>query len=96
MHIPVAKAALSIAKTFAGFSFSLYVLHFPLLLLIWAIWSPGTRWQPDIRHLLFATAIAIGVVLYAFVIASGTEFRTPVIRNWFRRTPLRQPVRYPE
>jgi peptidoglycan/LPS O-acetylase OafA/YrhL len=91
MHgIVQVRAALSmlrlrLAKTFAGFSYSLYVLHFPLLLLIRAKWLPTFRWQPDGVHLLWGAGIATGVILYAFTIAHITERNTSVVRSWVRR-----------
>ncbi len=78
-------AGLWLAKNFAGFSYSLYVLHFPLLMLIRAKWLPILRWQPDAMHLLEGSAIASGVILYAFLIAYMTERKTSTVRSWVRR-----------
>jgi peptidoglycan/LPS O-acetylase OafA/YrhL len=44
LRIPLNVIGLRLAKTFAGFSYSLYVLHFPVLLLIRAKWLPALRW----------------------------------------------------
>jgi peptidoglycan/LPS O-acetylase OafA/YrhL len=44
LRIPLNVNGLRLAKTFAGFSYSLYVLHFPVLLLIRAKWLPALRW----------------------------------------------------
>jgi hypothetical protein len=76
---------LRLANTFAGFSYSLYVLHFPPLMLTRAKWLPTFRWQPDGIHLLAGAGIAAGVLLYAFAIAHVTEQRTSVVRSWVRR-----------
>src|SRR5207302_5645593 len=38
---------LGVAHRFAGFSYSLYVLHFPLLLFLRAWTVPSRRWQPN-------------------------------------------------
>jgi peptidoglycan/LPS O-acetylase OafA/YrhL len=83
--IPLGAIVLRLAKTFAGFSYSLYVLHFPLLLFVRAKWLPTFRWQPDGIHLLMGAGIAVGVILYAFSVASITERRTDVVRSWVGR-----------
>jgi peptidoglycan/LPS O-acetylase OafA/YrhL len=85
LHVPLGAIGLRLAKTFAGFSYSLYVLHFPLLLLIRARWMPTVRWQPDTVHLCLGACIAAGVLLYAFAIAHVTEQKTSVVRFWVRR-----------
>jgi peptidoglycan/LPS O-acetylase OafA/YrhL len=85
LRVPLGMTGLRLAKTFAGFSYSLYVLHFPFLLLIRAKWLPLFRWQPDLIHLLRGAGIAAGVLVYAFVIAHFTEHKTSVVRTWVRR-----------
>jgi len=85
LRVPLGTIGLRLAKTFAGFSYSLYVLHFPLLLLIRAKWLPTFRWQPDGTHLLLGAGIAAGVLFYAFAIAHITEQKTSVVRSWIRR-----------
>ena len=85
LSLPLSAVGLRLAKTFAGFSYSLYVLHFPLLLLIRAQWLPAFRWQPDGMHLLLGAVISGGVLFYAFVIAHITERKTSVVRSWVRR-----------
>jgi len=73
-------------KFFADFSFSLYVLHMPLLVFIhaWVYQSEGVKWQPDAAHAAAALVIAIGVVLYALAVASVTEFHTDRVRRYVR------------
>ena len=41
----------AVAHEFAGFSYSLYVLHFPFLLFLRAWFVPQQRWQPTALHL---------------------------------------------
>jgi len=76
---------LRVARIVAGFSYSLYVLHYPLLLLIRAKLLPTSRWQPNGIHLLWGAGIAIGVVLYAFTIGYITERNTSFVRSLVRR-----------
>lgn len=85
LPLSLPAAAIRLAHTFAGFSFSLYVLHFPLLLLIRARWLAALRWQPDLRHLLYGTPVAIGVAAYAYAVAHLTENNTAAVRAWIRR-----------
>ncbi len=85
LRVPLGALVLRVAKTFAGFSYSLYVLHFPLLLLVRAKWLPVNRWQPDEIHILIGIGIAAGVLSYAFAIANITERKTFVVRSWIRR-----------
>jgi peptidoglycan/LPS O-acetylase OafA/YrhL len=85
LRVPLGMIGLRLAKTFAGFSYSLYVLHFPVLMLIRAKWLPTFRWQPDGLHLLEVAGIAAGVLLYAFAIAHVTEQKTSVVRSWVHR-----------
>jgi hypothetical protein len=79
--VPLNTIGLRLAKAFAGFSDSLYVLHFRLLMFIRAKWMPTFRWQPDVIHLLWGAGIATGVILYAFGVAYITERKTSSVRS---------------
>lgn len=63
-------------------SFSLYVVHMPLLAFVAAYCVGASRWQPTPMHLLEALTILALTVVYAFVIAYFTEFRTDRVRAW--------------
>jgi len=76
---------LGAAHRFAGFSYSLYVLHFPLLLFLRAWIVPPQRWQPDGVHLLYGAMIGVLVIGFAWTVAVFTENNTRVARNWARR-----------
>lgn len=73
------------AGIFAGFSYSLYVLHLPLVLFLRALISPHERWQPDARHLLSGACIVVLTVSYAYVISRVTEAQTDRVRKWVRQ-----------
>jgi peptidoglycan/LPS O-acetylase OafA/YrhL len=86
------------ARLFAGFSYTLYVLHFPLLLFLRAVITPTSRWQPDLRHLLSGAGIGIAVLVFCWVVARLTEHRTGEIRRTLAKAlPLtaRQPSAKP-
>ena len=73
------------AHLFAGFSYSLYVLHFPFLLFLRAWLTPGKRWQPDARHILYGAAIGAIVLLFSWLVAMATEFKTREARESVRK-----------
>jgi peptidoglycan/LPS O-acetylase OafA/YrhL len=73
-----------IAHILAGFSYSLYALHFPLLLFLRAWIAPSQRWQPDTEHLLYGAIIGAAVLSFAWVISIFTENQTRAIRNLIR------------
>jgi peptidoglycan/LPS O-acetylase OafA/YrhL len=75
----------AVAHRFAGFSYSLYVLHFPLLLFFRAWLVPPERWQPTPIHLLYAALVGAGSLLFAWFVSLFTEGKTTVARNWLTR-----------
>lgn len=73
------------AGKLAGFSYTLYLTHFPALLLLRAWLDPQGNWQPDARHLAYAAMIGLLMLGYAFVVAEFTEAHTAAVRNWLLR-----------
>ena len=73
-----------VAHFLAGFSYSLYVLHFPFLLLLRAWLVPQQRWQPDAVHLVFGVVIGLVTLGFAWLVSLFTENRTRVARQWMR------------
>lgn len=75
------------ARTLAGFSYTLYLVHFPALLLLRAIWNPTADWQPDALHLLYGAGLTALMLAFAYGVASFTEARTDLVRRrlmrWF-------------
>jgi peptidoglycan/LPS O-acetylase OafA/YrhL len=69
------------AKKLAGFSYTLYLTHFPVLLLLRGLLNPQGDWQPDARHLLYALGIGLLVLTYAYWVAEFTEVHTSSVRN---------------
>lgn len=64
------------ARTISSFSYTLYVVHLPLLLLITALAVGNSRWDPSPAHLAIAFWIMFGTVLYAWGIAACSEVHT--------------------
>jgi peptidoglycan/LPS O-acetylase OafA/YrhL len=71
----------AVAHRLAGFSYSLYVLHFPFLLFFRSWLVPTERWQPTPLHLLCAAAVGVGSLLYAWLISRVTEAKTAAARS---------------
>jgi peptidoglycan/LPS O-acetylase OafA/YrhL len=74
-----------VAHRFAGFSYSLYVLHFPFLLFFRSWLVPPERWQPTAIHLSCAAAVGAGSLLFAWLVSLGTEAKTDAARNRLNR-----------
>ena len=73
-----------LARFLAGFSYSLYVLHFPLLLFLRGWLTPTGRWQPDASHLTYGVGIGAAVLGFAWLVSLLTEARTSTARKWMR------------
>ncbi len=70
-----------LAKALADRSYTLYLVHVPLLFFICAAILPqGKLWQPDMKHVLMACGILIAVLTYAFLIWQLTEVYTDRVR----------------
>ncbi|HXA78375.1 MAG TPA: acyltransferase [Candidatus Acidoferrales bacterium] len=73
-----------IAHVLAGFSYSLYVLHFPFLLFLRAWMVPAQRWQPDAAHLGLGVVIGAITLGVAWLFSLFTENKTRAARQWMR------------
>jgi peptidoglycan/LPS O-acetylase OafA/YrhL len=73
------------SRTLSRFSFSLYVVHTPLLLLLASVLVGDRRWQPSAGHLLAGCGVAVLALAYAYLFASVTEFRTDALRTRIER-----------
>ena len=75
------QAYVSVAKKLAGFSYTLYLTHFPALLLLRGLLDPRGTWQPDLRHLAYGLGIGLLMLTYAYGVAEFTEARTASVRR---------------
>lgn len=74
------------SRTLASFSYTLYLVHYPLLaFLAAAVLHNGQHWLPDAPHLLLALALAFLACGYAFVIGRLTEANNDRLRDWIER-----------
>ena len=70
-----------VAKKLSGFSYTLYLTHFPALLLLRGLLNPRGNWQPDPVHLAYAIGIGSLILSYAYWVAEFTEARTARVRG---------------
>jgi peptidoglycan/LPS O-acetylase OafA/YrhL len=75
----------AVAHRLAGFSYSLYVLHFPFLLFFRAWLVPTDRWQPTPLHLFSAACVGAACLLYAWLVSRVTEAKTDLARKRVNR-----------
>jgi peptidoglycan/LPS O-acetylase OafA/YrhL len=70
------------SRSLARFSYSLYVLHFPILILIAGLLVRDRHWQPASAGALTAVGVLLAIIAYAYAIATLTEFHTLRVRSW--------------
>ena len=73
----------ALSRTAAGFSYTLYLTHMPLLVFVRAAWRPASPWQPDLPHEALAVALSVLCLVYAYVVSRLTEARTSSVRRFF-------------
>ena len=72
-------------RRLAGLSYSLYLVHYPLLAFGAAWLVQGGKWLPYARTLLEGAGICAVAIAYSYAVASGTEFHTDMVRSWVQR-----------
>lgn len=75
------------AVLLAGFSYTLYLTHFPVRNFLLALRDHlgMAPWQPGAGSLLPGVLVAAGIMAYAWLVALATEFRTDVVRRALMR-----------
>ncbi len=71
----------NICHFLANFSYTLYLVHMPLLFLLRQCFLTSERWQPDMLHFLLSVLIAASVIFFAQIVARLTEYRTDALRK---------------
>ena len=77
-----------LARKAAQFSYTLYLVHVPFLVLLISVLVRDAKWYPDAHHLLIAFAVLLVTIGYAYAVASVSEFRTAGIRAWVEEKVL--------
>jgi peptidoglycan/LPS O-acetylase OafA/YrhL len=81
-----ASATTAFAREIARFSYTLYVVHIPALLVITTFVAGEQLWSPTKLHGdLIAFTVLTLVLLFAYLVAKATEFRTDRVRRWVER-----------
>ena len=70
-----------LGKTVAGFSYTLYLVHLPLMVFIKAAVLPQSRWSVDFPALMAGCVILAVLLIYAWMISELTEARTDSLRS---------------
>jgi peptidoglycan/LPS O-acetylase OafA/YrhL len=84
---PGARTAYSqAAGGLAGFSYTLYVSHMPLLVFLRAALVPGEPWRADAVHMGYAGVLTAITVTYAIILSRLTEAHTDRIRTALLRS----------
>ncbi|OLE28276.1 MAG: hypothetical protein AUI36_31230 [Cyanobacteria bacterium 13_1_40CM_2_61_4] len=84
VHLPegrLSRVYSKVARSLAGFSYTLYLTHFPLVLLLRGWLNGETWWQPGARHLLYGLLLSTVVAAYAYLVARLTEANPDAIRR---------------
>ncbi len=75
-----------VSSLLSGFSYTLYLVHMPILFFIRQSLNFKARMQPTPEHLLYLAGIMIAVLVYAYLLSLITEARTDscrkLIRTW--------------
>ena len=75
----------SAARWSANMSYSLYLVHLPMLVFLQAMMSPDARWIPSLRSLALALVALCAVFVYAVGIYAAFESNTNGVRRRVRR-----------
>jgi peptidoglycan/LPS O-acetylase OafA/YrhL len=76
-----------LARGSARFSYTLYIVHMPALVLLSILVGSGNgNWYPDARHLAWGAALLGLVVLYSWLVSLATEAHTDKVRRWVEQT----------
>lgn len=84
-----AKPSQAVSRTagfFSKFSYSVYLLHLPVIALIASVYigSNNLRFSPSPLSLLLIIGVLSGIYLYAYGVYLLTENKTQALRRWLR------------
>lgn len=83
---PASRWMTGLASALAGFSYTLYLTHYPILHFLRAwIASPWWPWPERSSFLLTGPCVLMALGVYAWGIAQLTEARTDTVRRWVTR-----------
>lgn len=79
--VPAPKFYGSVARTLAGFSYTLYAVHLPLLVFLRAWLYPNDRLYPTGQNLLIYAGLCLSAMAYAAILSLVTEAQTDRVRK---------------
>jgi peptidoglycan/LPS O-acetylase OafA/YrhL len=82
---PTGKFYARSAHGLASFSYSLYAIHFPILVLLRTALGKYGLWQPDALHVFFGFLLLVSVVAVAWAFSRVTEAHTDSVREFSNR-----------
>jgi peptidoglycan/LPS O-acetylase OafA/YrhL len=86
------KVGVRVIRTLAGFSYSLYLVHYPFLAFWAAMLNHGVGWMPTWKTLGIAGFCSTCAIAYGYGVASVTEFRNDSVRRWVEYRFFGMPV----
>jgi peptidoglycan/LPS O-acetylase OafA/YrhL len=82
-----------ISKKLAGCSYSLYLVHSPVIfffsILIYT--QTGLKWLPETGTIILSSLIILAILCYALFIAHYTEANTDKVRRWIENRLFKNP-----
>jgi peptidoglycan/LPS O-acetylase OafA/YrhL len=91
-RVSAARAG-GVGTLLAGQSYTLYVVHVPLIVFCRAwLGSAAGQWHPEPRTLAYAAGLTVVAFMYAFVISRLTEAHTDTCRAWLQARLWPPPV----
>jgi peptidoglycan/LPS O-acetylase OafA/YrhL/O-antigen/teichoic acid export membrane protein len=79
-------AATRVARFFAGFSYTLYLVHFPILAFVTSVALHNERFTPGPKSLLIFGILFVSVIAYAYVVSLAFEAQTPLVQRLLLRS----------
>ena len=76
------KLAVRAARSLAGSSYSLYLVHYPMLAFLAAAVTGGIPWAVRPGNLAMVAGFGVLAVIYGYGVAACTEWHNDTIRRW--------------
>lgn len=80
-----------IAKVASGCSYSVYAVHFPVVMLI-RCWAGTQEWQPSPESLTIWSAVFVAILFVGFLFSRLTELHTETVRVKLMTITLEKPL----
>ena len=81
-HQATDTVATRTSRIMAQFSYSLYLLHMPILILLASFLVRDDHWIPGVKTGLVSFAVLALIIGYTWLVANVTERRTDALRAW--------------